>query len=190
MRNGGGSAVYWPNRAETLRELSGRDSLADAEGDWPLPNAPRILIVDDEPNVRNLFLTILAEDGYYVTAVATARHALLVLREREVELVILDLSLPDADGLELVREIHAEFPYTRVLAVSGFKTDNSPQVPRRCIPLARWVVLLARFSLKFRQAWGLARLAPSASGPAFRKTAAAVTHPSTDAHCKLHINTI
>jgi CheY-like chemotaxis protein len=120
MRNGGGSAVYWPNRAETLRELSGRDSLADAEGDWPLPNAPRILIVDDEPNVRNLFLTILAEDGYYVTAVATARHALLVLREREVELVILDLSLPDADGLELVREIHAEFPYTRVLAVSGF----------------------------------------------------------------------
>jgi CheY-like chemotaxis protein len=124
MRNGGGSVVYWPNRAETLRELSGRDSTTRECGRRPaLPYAPRILIIDEVPNVRDQFLRILAEDGYYVQAVATARHARVVLRDHGAEVVTLNLSLPDVDGLELIRELRAEFPYIRILAVSGFMTD-------------------------------------------------------------------
>jgi DNA-binding NtrC family response regulator len=90
-----------------------------------LPYAPRILIVDDDAQVRDLFTRIIAEDGYFVNAVATARHARMVLRDREVDVVILDLSLPDADGLDLVREIRSDYPYVKILAISGYMTERT-----------------------------------------------------------------
>jgi CheY-like chemotaxis protein len=82
--------------------------------------APRILIVDDEAAVRQFFAAVLSEDGYSVTAAANGRHALLLLRDTEFELTILDMSLPDADGVELIRQLRGDFPHLKVLAVSGF----------------------------------------------------------------------
>ena len=82
--------------------------------------APRILIIDDEAVVRRLFEAILAEDGYSVTGTATARHGLSLLQDTEFDLIIADMSLPDADGLDLIREIRHDFPHMKVLAVSGF----------------------------------------------------------------------
>jgi DNA-binding response OmpR family regulator len=80
----------------------------------------RILVVDDEPGVQALLVQTLAHEGYHVTTVRTARHALAVIRDESFELVISDLSLPDVDGVELVRQICAEFPHVAVIAMSGF----------------------------------------------------------------------
>jgi CheY-like chemotaxis protein len=85
-----------------------------------LSYAPRILVVDDECEIRTFFARILSEDGCFVTAVATARHALAAVRNGEFELVVLDLSLPDSDGLELTRQIRGEIPHLHILAISGF----------------------------------------------------------------------
>jgi DNA-binding NtrC family response regulator len=79
-----------------------------------------ILVIDDETGVRTLLMQILADEGYHVRTVGTARHALNVIREEEFEVVISDLSLPDADGVELVRQICSEFPHVSVIAMSGF----------------------------------------------------------------------
>lgn len=85
-----------------------------------LSYAPRILIVDDEPSVLVLFEEVLSGDGYYITAVSTARQALHALRNFEFDLIILDMSLPDRDGAELLGHIRSESPHLRILAASGF----------------------------------------------------------------------
>ena len=75
--------------------------------------------MEDEPGVRRLFEAVLAEDGYHVHSVAAGRHALRLVRDVSFDLVIVDMSLPDLDGPDVIREILAEFPYIRVVAVSG-----------------------------------------------------------------------
>jgi len=82
--------------------------------------APRILVIEDEAPVGRLIERILEDDGYFVTKVKTARHGLLKLRETSFDLAIVDMSLPDADGPVLVRDIRAEFGCLRILAVSGY----------------------------------------------------------------------
>ncbi len=90
--------------------------------------APRILVVEDEPVVRSLFEEVLSEDGYYITAVGTARHALHTLRNFEFELVILDMSLPDRDGAEVLGHIRSESPQLKILAASGFMAGGMHEI--------------------------------------------------------------
>jgi two-component system response regulator HydG len=89
--------------------------------------APRILVVDDEPSVLLLLDQVLGDVGYYVTLAANARLALAQVRSREFDVVILDLSLPDQDGMEVMRQIRAESPRTPILAMSGYMVGDMPR---------------------------------------------------------------
>ena len=68
---------------------------------------PRILIVDDEPAIRRLVRGALERAGHAVAEAATAAEALAVAHREGCELVLLDLGLPDRDGMELVPLIKA-----------------------------------------------------------------------------------
>jgi len=61
-----------------------------------------------------------------VKTVPTARHAWNTIRDEEFDVVLSDISLPDADGIELVRQISMEFPNLRVIAMSGFMAAIPP----------------------------------------------------------------
>jgi DNA-binding response OmpR family regulator len=63
----------------------------------------RLLIVEDEAATRDMLLALLQRANYDVTAVATAAEARRVLSRDAVDLVLLDLNLPDNDGLDLDR---------------------------------------------------------------------------------------
>jgi DNA-binding response OmpR family regulator len=102
------------------------DDLAKATS--ALSYAPRILIVDDESEVRAFYEQALSEDGYCVTAVGTARHGLRALSDGEFQVIVLDLSLPDGDGLEIVRQIRGEHPDLRILAISGFMVGDMSSI--------------------------------------------------------------
>jgi len=93
-----------------------------------LDYAPRILIVDDELIVRTFFDRILSEDGYSVDTVGTARQALCMLCDRAYEVALVDLSLPDGDGIELVRQLRMDAPHVPVLATSGFLVGNMADI--------------------------------------------------------------
>lgn len=67
-----------------------------------MKNRPKVLIVDDEPHIRRLIHTALTRADYATIEAATAREALDRLRGERPEISLLDLGLPDRDGLELV----------------------------------------------------------------------------------------
>ncbi len=64
-----------------------------------------ILVVDDEPPIRRLLRTSLGAQGYRVLEAETGRAALDLLERDRPEVVLLDLGLPDLDGLEVIRRV-------------------------------------------------------------------------------------
>lgn len=71
-------------------------------------NAPaslQVLIVDDEPAIRDLLRTTLVAEGYSVVEAATAREGATLAANRRIDLFLIDLGLPDGDGVALIREI-------------------------------------------------------------------------------------
>jgi DNA-binding NtrC family response regulator len=91
---------------------------------------PQILIVEDEPAVRHLLCRALADDGYAVTALGSAREALRAVQEVDFEVIIVDMSLPDADGIDVVRQIHSDVPHVQVLAISGMMVADLSRAVR------------------------------------------------------------
>ena len=83
-----------------------------------------VLIVDDETEIRNALESILAEEGYTVTTTGTATEALELLRDAAYDVVLLDIWLPDADGLDTLAEIrHIESANApEVIMISGHGT--------------------------------------------------------------------
>ncbi|HET6220586.1 MAG TPA: response regulator, partial [Dongiaceae bacterium] len=62
-----------------------------------------ILIVDDEPPIRRLLRNTLAVQDYRVVEAATGKEAIDAARREKPDLVVLDLGLPDSDGMDVIR---------------------------------------------------------------------------------------
>ncbi len=67
-------------------------------------SAPYILVVDDEPDIRELVRDILEDEGYKVTTAENGEAARAALRERRPDLILLDIWMPDIDGISLLKE--------------------------------------------------------------------------------------
>jgi two-component system KDP operon response regulator KdpE len=70
----------------------------------------RVLIVEDEPEIRAIVRVLLEGEGYRVAEAENAERALIAARTEKPDLVLLDLGLPDGDGLQVVRGIRAWSP--------------------------------------------------------------------------------
>jgi len=79
----------------------------------------RILIVDDEENIINSMSPILEDEGHIVFSGKTGEEALSFLKKNEVDLIILDVWLPDADGIELLESIKKMYPESAAIMISG-----------------------------------------------------------------------
>ncbi len=70
------------------------------------PNGARVLVVDDEPNITELVAMALRYEGFSVKTAATGRGAITAVGQFDPALVILDVMLPDIDGLEVLRRLN------------------------------------------------------------------------------------
>jgi two-component system KDP operon response regulator KdpE len=77
----------------------------------------RVLIVDDEPQIRRFLRTSLSAHGYRVIEAAGGQEAMTLLATERPELVLLDLGLPDIDGLEVIRRLR-EWSMVPIIVVS------------------------------------------------------------------------
>ena len=86
-----------------------------------------ILVVDDEAEIRSSLEEILHEEGYGVASSATAAEAMVLLDDAQYDVVLLDIWLPDRDGLDVLADIHAQAAETRpeVIIISGHGTIES-----------------------------------------------------------------
>ncbi|HLK69793.1 MAG TPA: response regulator [Bryobacteraceae bacterium] len=85
-----------------------------------MPESQIILVVDDEPQVIKAFTRVLAKAGYTILSAHSGTAGMRILRKTPVDLVILDLSMPEPDGFEVLAMIRNEQPELKVLVASGF----------------------------------------------------------------------
>jgi two-component system OmpR family response regulator len=79
----------------------------------------KLLLVDDEENLRSMLTAALRHHGYDVVAVADGRQALDARADARPDLVVLDVMLPDVDGFEVCRRMRAEGDHTPVLFLTA-----------------------------------------------------------------------
>jgi two-component system KDP operon response regulator KdpE len=82
------------------------------------PTGPLVLVVEDEPEMRRLIRHTLRAHGFEVVEAVTAREALAHAASRNPDLVLLDLGLPDMDGLEVTRALRRD-RHTPIIVVSA-----------------------------------------------------------------------
>src|SRR5262249_32722799 len=87
-------------------------AMADARPD------PSIVVIDDEPQIRRFLRAALAGQGYRVYEASTGADALVEVASRQPDVVILDLGLPDMDGIEVIRKVR-EWSAVPVIVLSA-----------------------------------------------------------------------
>jgi DNA-binding NtrC family response regulator len=81
-----------------------------------------VLIIDDETAIRESLETLLHLEGYAVESAATGEEGLLRMGERSFDLVLLDLALPDRNGMELLAEIRAQDSEISIVMITAYGT--------------------------------------------------------------------
>jgi two-component system OmpR family response regulator len=84
----------------------------------------RILVVDDHDEVRSLLRRALARDGHVVRTASNLELARTILQGRDVDLVVLDLGLPDGEGLDLCREVRTAGGAMPILVLTAHSAMN------------------------------------------------------------------
>jgi len=87
----------------------------------------RILVVDDEPGMRRLLQLGLTSDGHIVSETDRGTGALEAVRRREADLIVLDLGLPDLDGLQVIKRIRYAKSYVPIIVLSN-RGDEAAKV--------------------------------------------------------------
>ncbi|MCH4091151.1 response regulator [Acetobacter sp.] len=81
-------------------------------------SAPRVLVVDDEPAIRRLLRTSLATQDWRVIEAGNGMNALAAVKAEEIDVVLLDLGLPDMDGIEVIRQMRLALPTLPIVVLS------------------------------------------------------------------------
>jgi two-component system, cell cycle sensor histidine kinase and response regulator CckA len=136
-----GSGAVWPfgfNLSPIVRAPEGRcgDELGERR-------ALRVLLIEDDVDLRALLVAGLSRDGFEVEAVANGRIGLESFVRNRPSIVITDVVMAEADGIEIVRELARIAPDVPVVVVSGH-----PQYLRHCLAFGATRVLQKPFSLK------------------------------------------
>ncbi|HKB24968.1 MAG TPA: response regulator, partial [Methylomirabilota bacterium] len=84
-----------------------------------MATAGKVLVVDDEPDVRDVVGEFLREDGFEVVEAGNGLEALLQVKRVHPDAVVLDLMMPRLGGLDAIKRIHAFDRKIRILVITG-----------------------------------------------------------------------
>jgi DNA-binding NtrC family response regulator len=82
--------------------------------------SPRVLIVEDEPRMRELLLEVIPPMGFTAVSARAAEEALRLMEADPSELLLLDLQLPGMGGMEFFERVRRRWPATQVIIMTGF----------------------------------------------------------------------
>ncbi|MCB2108258.1 MAG: response regulator transcription factor [Rhodobacteraceae bacterium] len=113
--------------------MSGTANLRFAEWDHPKPTArsmadvettTHVLIVEDDPFIRDVISTFLAQEGFRVSAVENGADMFRIMEQDPAALVLMDLRLPSDDGLALTRQLRRQFEAGIIIVTSRQEIDT------------------------------------------------------------------
>jgi PAS domain S-box-containing protein len=114
--------LYFPRCITPEVEPEREDRVLDTN----FEGSETILIVDDEPAIREINQQLLTEKGYKVFCAEDGLQALDILEDTPVDLLISDVIMPGMDGYQLSRKVKLQFPNVKIQLVSGFTGDYRP----------------------------------------------------------------
>ncbi|MBS7637102.1 response regulator [Candidatus Bathyarchaeota archaeon] len=82
----------------------------------------RILVVDDDENIRKVLKAILEEEGYTVDEAENANKAIEKTKRKVYNLALIDIRLPDMEGVELLTKMKDTLPRMRKIIITGYPT--------------------------------------------------------------------
>ena len=88
----------------------------------------RILVVDDDPDIRQVLLDRMSSFGYVVETAIDGREALDALRQGGFDGMLLDMRMPEIDGLEVLRRTRESHPGLPVVVVTGMQQQAARAV--------------------------------------------------------------
>ena len=95
------------------------------------PAAPRLLIVDDQETMRSVLKRLLTLEGYPCDVAINGRQALESLRERKYAMLLLDVAMPELDGVGVLHELRAD-PALAQIPVVMLTGNKDEEIRRRC----------------------------------------------------------
>lgn len=91
-----------------------------------MKNQPLVLVADDEPRITKLVAVTLADEGFRVVTASGGEEALEKAREINPDIVLLDIVMPDLDGIEVMRQLRASGPVAIILLTAkGSNSDKA-----------------------------------------------------------------
>lgn len=79
----------------------------------------RILVIDDDAEIRLMLSTMLEHKGYEVMDAINGKEGVRLYREDPVDLIITDIMMPEKDGFDTIKELKRDFPDVMIIAISG-----------------------------------------------------------------------
>ncbi|UUR07071.1 PAS domain-containing protein [Sphingomonas glaciei] len=125
-RPGEGTTVrLYFRHAEGSQAKLEEEAVAEERDSRAVEPAARVLVVDDDPDVRGFVVASLEDLGYQVAEAADGAAALSEYRRETPDLVVLDYLMPGMSGAEVAREIRQDAPEQRILFVSGYSETDA-----------------------------------------------------------------
>jgi len=107
----------------------------------------KILIVDDDESVNNFLVKFLQRKGYAaVQSVGTGKEALEVIKKEDIKLVLLDIKLPDMNGIEILRKIKEVKKDIDVIMITGFPEEDTA---KEALKLGAYDYIMKPFDLAY-----------------------------------------
>ncbi len=79
----------------------------------------RILVIDDDPMITKLLHSVFENAGHKVTEASDGKIGIKLYRQDPFDLIILDLVMPEKEGIETIMELRCDFPDVRIIAITG-----------------------------------------------------------------------
>ncbi|HEX4487795.1 MAG TPA: response regulator, partial [Terriglobales bacterium] len=92
------------------------------DNDTTVPSVGSVLIIDDEAAIRESLQTLLEMDGYETETAASGKEGLVRAGEKPFDLILLDVALPDANGIDLLTELHQRDSGLPVIIITAYGT--------------------------------------------------------------------
>ena len=82
----------------------------------------KVLICDDEEGIREALKLVLADHYNLICVESGAQAVHTLLNDKDIRLMLLDIKMPKVNGLDVLSEIKAKFPYVKILMVTGYRS--------------------------------------------------------------------